>query len=69
LYIPHEEDHMTGKQDTRTRRVDGKPETAADTRFFDLRESGYDGPIDQDGYKSTDSRAVEILAAMRRRCR
>jgi hypothetical protein len=25
-------------------------ETAADTRFFDLRESGYDGPVDQDGY-------------------
>lgn len=33
-----------------TRRVDGKPETAADTRFFDTRESGYTGPIDQDGY-------------------
>lgn len=36
-----------------TRRVDGRPETDADTRFFDLRESGYDGPIDQDGYAST----------------
>lgn len=35
---------------TDTRRADGKPETPADTRFFDLRESGYDGPIDQDGY-------------------
>jgi hypothetical protein len=32
-----------------TRRVDGKPETAKDKRFFDLRESGYKGPIDQDG--------------------
>ena len=32
-----------------TRRPDGKPETDADTRFFDLRESGYTGPIDQDG--------------------
>lgn len=60
---------MAGRQDTWTRRVDGKPETAADTRFFDLRESGYEGPIDQDGYKSTDSRAVEILAAMRRSCK
>jgi len=60
---------MTGRQDTWTRRVDGKPETAADTRFFDLRESGYQGPIDQDGYKSTDSRAIEILAAMRRSCK
>ncbi len=33
-----------------TRRVDGKPETPADTRFFDLRESRYTGWIDQDGY-------------------
>jgi hypothetical protein len=60
---------MATKQDTWTRRVDGRPETAADKRFFDLRESGYDGPIDQDGRKVTSGRAVEILAAMRRRCR
>ncbi|GAA0720672.1 hypothetical protein Drose_06940 [Dactylosporangium roseum] len=33
-----------------TRRIDRQPETAADTRFFDLRESGYTGWIDQDGY-------------------
>ena len=45
----------------------GRPETAADTRFFDLRESGYDGPVDQDGRKVTSGRAVEIVAAMRRR--
>ena len=32
-----------------TRRMDGQPETEADTRFFDLRESGYTGPINQDG--------------------
>jgi len=57
---------MTSKQDTWTRRADGKPETAADTRFFDLRESGYDGPVDQDGRKVTSGRAAEILAAMRR---
>ena len=58
---------MAGRQDTWTRRVDGKPETAADKRFFDLRESGYDGPVDQDGRKVTSGRAAEILAAMRRR--
>jgi hypothetical protein len=34
----------------KTRRADRKPETPADKRFFDLRESGYRGPIDQDGY-------------------
>lgn len=33
----------------KSRRLDGKPETAADKRFFDLRISGYKGPIDQDG--------------------
>lgn len=60
---------MTSKQDTWTRRVDGRPETAADKRFFDLRESGYQGPIDQDGRKVTSGPAVEILAAMRRSCK
>ena len=30
----------------KSRRVDGKPETAADKRFFDLRQRGYTGPID-----------------------
>jgi hypothetical protein len=36
----------------RTRRWDGKPESKADRKFFDLRESGYKGPIDQDGNKA-----------------
>jgi hypothetical protein len=56
-------------QETATRRMDGKPETAADRRFFDLRESGYTGPIDQDGHKATSGRAVAILTDMRRKCR
>jgi hypothetical protein len=33
-----------------SRRFDGKPETDADRRFFDLRESGYTGWIDQHGH-------------------
>ena len=37
-----------------TRRLDGQPETDADRRFFDLRQSGYAGPIDQDGYTPED---------------
>ena len=37
-----------------SRRFDGQPETAADRRFFDLRESGYTGWIDQDGQPVTD---------------
>lgn len=36
--------------ETVSRRFDGEPETDADRRFFDLRESGYDGWIDQDGH-------------------
>jgi hypothetical protein len=47
-----------------SRRVDGRAETAADKRFFDLRESGYKGPIDQNGNKVTSGRAVEILKAL-----
>jgi hypothetical protein len=43
---------------------DGKPETEADTRFFDLRESGYTGPIDQDGYAVTSGEDARILRDM-----
>ncbi|HEX5349617.1 MAG TPA: hypothetical protein VFW64_21340 [Pseudonocardiaceae bacterium] len=36
-----------------SRTWDGSPETPRDSRFFDLRESGYTGWIDQDGYAVT----------------
>jgi hypothetical protein len=39
----------------------GRPESPADTRFFDLRGSGYAGPIDQDGYSDTTSDTAAIL--------
>lgn len=32
-----------------TRRWDGEPETPTDSRFFDLRESGYTGWVNQHG--------------------
>jgi hypothetical protein len=51
-----------------SRRWDGEPETEADTRFFDLRESGYTGPIDQDSYPDTSSenaRTLRDIAAAR----
>ncbi|WP_306834825.1 hypothetical protein [Catenuloplanes nepalensis] len=38
----------------RSRCWDGSPESDADRRFFDLRESGYTGWIDQDGYPVED---------------
>jgi len=51
-----------------SRRADGKPETAADKRFFDLRESGYTGPIDQDGRVPAEDRPARgILHALRKR--
>jgi len=31
-----------------------KQRKEADERFFKLRNSGYKGPIDQDGHKTTD---------------
>ena len=52
---------------TRSGRVDGRPETPADRRFFDLRASGYTGPIDQDGNRVTSGRAFDILTSLRRR--
>jgi hypothetical protein len=39
-----------------SRRLDGKPETDADRRFFDERASGYTGPLDQDGNRADDPR-------------
>jgi len=42
-----------------SRRTDGKPETPADTRFFDLREAGHTGPIDQDGVATSEQEFLE----------
>lgn len=48
-----------------SRRVDGLPETEADRRFFDERESGYTGPLDQDGHRvPADDLGAQILARM-----
>jgi hypothetical protein len=46
---------LPGDEVAGTRRVDGKPETDADKRFFDLRESGSTGPVNQDGYAVSDA--------------
>ena len=46
---------LFGKDDSNeTRRVDGKPETAWDKKFFALREAGSKKPIDQDGNEVDD---------------
>src|SRR2546423_3321258 len=49
--------------DPPSRRVDGKPETDADRRFFDLRQAGYTGPIDQDGNPVADLTIPTVTAA------
>jgi hypothetical protein len=46
-----------------SRRFDGKPETEADRRLFDLRESGYTGWIDQDGHAVDGPTFVRTAAA------
>ncbi|MBP2323807.1 hypothetical protein JOF56_004192 [Kibdelosporangium banguiense] len=44
-----------------SRRWDGAPETEFDRKFFALRESGYRGPIDQNGNAVTTGPAADIL--------
>jgi hypothetical protein len=39
---------------TSSRNWDRSPETDADSRFHELRNSGYTGPIDHDGNKVDD---------------
>jgi hypothetical protein len=51
----------------KSRRWDRKPETPKDKKFFDLRESGYKGPIDQDGNKDTTSSDAAALRRMAQR--
>jgi hypothetical protein len=46
-----------------SRRADKQPETERDKRFFDLRESGFKGPIDRDGnavMSRTDNRGEPL---------
>lgn len=54
----------------KSRRLDGKPETDADKRFYKERESGYTGPLDQNGRRvPADDPAAKILADLRRRAK
>jgi hypothetical protein len=45
---------------------DGSTLNERDRRFFALRESGYKGPIDQDGYPDTTSNSADTLRYMAR---
>ena len=56
-------DTAAGMAPAATRRPDGKPETETDKRFFDLQDSGYTGPIDQDGYAVSQPPGGTTMAA------
>jgi hypothetical protein len=43
---------------------DGSTLSERDRRFYALRESGYQGPIDQDGYPDTTSEHADTLRYM-----
>jgi hypothetical protein len=50
-----------------SRNWDRSPESERDKRFHDLRESGYTGPIDENGNADTTSEDAAILRRMAQR--
>lgn len=46
---------------------DGQPLDDAGRRLYGLRDSGYNGPIDQDGYPATTGDAADTLRRMAQR--
>lgn len=54
---------MSGDE-IRTTDAFGRPLSEADQRFYALRESGYRGPIDQDGNAQTSGWMSDILRDM-----
>lgn len=50
---------------TRSRRVDGEPETADDRRFFRAREAHPARPVDQNGHVVTSGPAADAVQALR----
>lgn len=51
--------------DKPSRRWDRQPETDTDRRFFDLRDGGFRGPIDQDGHPQTPAEHAAWLDTAR----
>lgn len=47
-----------------SRNWDRSPESERDKKLHDLRDSGYTGPVDQDGNKDTTSSNAAILRSM-----
>jgi hypothetical protein len=65
LTVPSREDadRLAAKLPADRKGWDGSPLSDKDRRFYALRESGWTGPIDQDGYADT---ASDQAAALRR---
>ena len=57
----NETDQLAARLPRDRRGWDRQPLNEKDRRFFALRESGYRGPIDQDGYPDETSHAAAIL--------
>jgi hypothetical protein len=60
----HEDADRMAAALTRTTDGLGQPLDDRGRRFFALRDSGYTGPIDQDGYPDTSSAAAGTLRRM-----
>jgi hypothetical protein len=58
---------MAAARDPNERGWDGQPLDEWARRQHSLRESGYTGPIDQDGYPDTTSEGAQILRRMAER--
>jgi hypothetical protein len=57
-------DRLAAQLPTDRKGWDGKPLNDKDKRLYALRESGYKGPIDQDGYADTASEGAGTLRYM-----
>jgi hypothetical protein len=47
--------------------LDPANRTEAEQRFYDLRESGYRGPVDENGYADPDDYATVLAKAAARK--
>ena len=57
----HETDQLADRLPASRTGWDGLPLDDKGRRFYALRESGYTGPIDQDGYPDATSEGAAIL--------
>jgi hypothetical protein len=54
-----------GPADPTSRRLDGRPESDADRRVFDLRQAGCLGPVDAEGHPAAPDGPVTVASTLR----